>query len=107
MMDRVGAALGGSDDVVIIGKIVLMRDGQLTIELVVPHELDWQPEDITLLLGDGSTVDVEVVSNKSTRFGEVPAGRTLRLTLRHEGELSAMPTHVEMTIDGGAFTIRL
>jgi len=89
------------------GRIVLQKAERLTIEIVIPVTMSWEPELLQLTLTDGTAVDIELVSDESTRFGEVPTGRMLRLTVAWSGPLSAAPRSLAATSGGISITVRL
>ncbi|MCA9625353.1 MAG: VWA domain-containing protein, partial [Myxococcales bacterium] len=77
------------------GKVVLRKDGMLTIEVTAASDVDWRVEQV-LAFADGNWSEVAVVTDRTTREGSVPAGRTLRLTVRWS-EAASLPT--TLTVD--------
>jgi Ca-activated chloride channel family protein len=106
--DRIGGTLDRLfGDGTLLGKIVLQRDGEITIEITSEQAMRWAPEHARLTLADGSVIDVTISVTRTSKHADVPAGRTVRLTLHHEGALAAAPALVELTNDGDTITIRL
>jgi hypothetical protein len=91
----------------LLGKIVLQRDGEITIEITSEQPMRWAPEHARLTLADGSIIDVTIAVARTSKHADVPAGRTVRLTLHHPGVLAAAPALVELTGHGNTITIRL
>jgi hypothetical protein len=88
------------------GRIVLQRDDSLTIELVSWKELEWLPQALKLQLRDGTVIDVAIAGDRTTKSGNVPAGRVLRLTVQWTGgPLAATPVSLTMTLEGRMLTV--
>lgn len=64
-------------------RLVLDDGGELVLEVDVDAELEWDPpEELTLLLADGTGRVARVVEDRTTGAATLAAGTTLRLTLR-------------------------
>jgi hypothetical protein len=84
-------------------RVVLERDGKLVLELELDEALAWDPPDeVTLLLADGTGRIARVVKEQSTGAASLPAGTTLRLVLScGEPALAAPVVRVEVDPPAG------
>ncbi|MGC4000027.1 MAG: VIT and VWA domain-containing protein [Anaeromyxobacter sp.] len=82
-------------------RVTLDRDGKLVLELDLDAPLDWErPEEVVLVLRDGTRLTARVDPARTTARGELAAGVTLRLALTHDrGPLGE--ALVEVVLDDG------
>jgi Ca-activated chloride channel homolog len=88
------------------GRVVVIGEDTLTIEISLDDALAWAPRKATLSLTDGSTIEVTLVADRTTREGDMTAGQTVRLTLAHAG-LATSPQLVHLSLADGDVRIQL
>lgn len=90
----------------LIGRVVLRKDRELTVEVDLDASLDWKPEQAIVVWSDGTRVRAEIVAERTTAPGLVAAGLTVRLSLRliADGPLEA-PDRVALTTKDGPVMI--
>jgi Ca-activated chloride channel family protein len=72
-------------------RVRLAKDGRIVLEIAVDGPLDWTPPaEVLVELADGSTTMATVVTDQTTRAGQLGAGQSARLVL----ELAAEPVRV-------------
>lgn len=76
-----GAALAATT----VAKVLLERDGELIVHIVLAQPLDWDPSrGVELLDEDGQSIPATLDPARSTVAGSLPAGMVVRLTLAVE-----------------------
>ncbi|MGH7330328.1 MAG: hypothetical protein ACREJX_18430, partial [Polyangiaceae bacterium] len=63
------------------GRIVLAKNGELLIEIILTHEIDWLTDSVRFVMNDNRTAPAIVDAQKSTRSGLISAGSAIRLVL--------------------------
>jgi Ca-activated chloride channel family protein len=72
-------------------RLVLRKGRELTFEITIDAALDWQGEDVRLLWRGGVNVAGAIVEDATTARGPVPAGATVRLSLRLDQDAPEEP----------------
>jgi len=91
------------------GRVVVQKEDALVVEVTVEGAaLDWAPEgSVTLVLADGSTVRVSLMSSLSTRAGQIAPGQSARICVSLRGELAAAPSMLFLRCGGQDIAVRL
>ncbi len=91
----------------LVGRVKLARDGRLVVEVELTAPLAWDaPQEVSLVLADGSVKTTRVVGSQSTGAGELEAGQTLRLVLdRAAASADADLDRLEFTMEGHGVTV--
>jgi Ca-activated chloride channel family protein len=87
-------------------RLVLRTARELTFEIPLDTALDWAPEDIEVAWLDGTVIRAEIVAERTTAAGPVPAGLVVRLGVRLLAEGSeTVPDQVLVTSAGTPLVI--
>src|SRR5262245_34664311 len=89
-------------------RLVLRKDRELTFEIDVETPLDWRPGKAIVRWSDGTRVDAESITDRTTTAGLVTPGLIVRLTLRVADDIpAAAPVEVMMPTRHGPLTMRV
>jgi Ca-activated chloride channel family protein len=105
LVDGARGLFGGSASHRLKGRVALQRDDQLVIEIDVDDKLLWQPGTVHVALADGTTIELSIDRQRTTRAGDIGAGQTVRLALKLDAPLAALP--LGATLECGASTIEV
>jgi Ca-activated chloride channel homolog len=87
-----------SEPTILQGRLLLLDEEMLVIEVELMQAMRWQPGAIHALLADGQRIELELDPSQTTRFGLHGAGLRLRLSLRnHQGQ---RPSCIDLRIAG-------
>jgi Ca-activated chloride channel family protein len=87
---------------ILLGTIVLFKDGRLIVEIVAPLELDWDP--ISVALPDGTLATIE--TSISTGKGRIAPGTTIRLAVSLPRD-AARPASLVVAMPSGEYRVVL
>lgn len=88
------------------GVVLSKTDDVWIVEVLIPDGIDWSPaDDLMIRFADGTDVRAAIVTDGTTRDGEVPPGTRIRLVVRVSEPSEQDPRSLSLTNKGRAFAV--
>ena len=89
------------------GRIVLAKNGEMVIEILTAHDLDWRSDGVRFVLHGDLTAPAYVDESKSTRSGLISAGSAIRIAVSLGNFAADDIVGLEVTLDSGPVLVEI
>ena len=89
------------------GRIVLAKNGEIVIEILLAHDLAWRTDSVRFVLHGDLTAPADVEESKSTRSGSISAGSAIRIAVSLGNFAADDIVGLEVLLDDGPVLVEI